>query len=106
MPFLLSRYKGDAAKLIRDCFGSRAGLPKALQSYMSEVYKLSYDARPQYSALRKIFEDLLGGRDPRKTLEWMQKAKPTKPVKPVKVHVRSAVVFLLAQRNYHNVFSV
>ncbi len=52
---------------------------------MAEVYKLGYTDVPSYSKLRKIFEDQLGARDPRKTLEWVAPAKPVKPVKPVKV---------------------
>lgn len=74
------RYHGDAAKLVRDCYGSNGS--KALQNYMAEVYKLQYTDMPPYSKLKRIFEDQLRGRDPKRTLEWLHpKAKPAKPIK-------------------------
>lgn len=49
---------------------------------MAEVYKLQYTDVPPYSKLRRMFEDQLRGRDPKRTLEWLHpKAKPAKPIK-------------------------
>lgn len=70
-------YKGNAPKLVKDCFGSGSG-SKALQGYMSEVYKLGYSAKPPYEKLHKFFKDQLSGRNPVKTLEWLTPAKPVK----------------------------
>lgn len=75
------RYHKDAARLVGDCGGS-----KALEKYMAEVYKLQYNDVPQYSKLRKIFEDHLQGHDPKTTLEWLHPKAKAKPAKANKVN--------------------